>query len=106
MSPVEQGRRLATLAMIGLTLFLIEWNGFLLVASFQSMPKNDFGRPLLSTRAFLDGKDMYAATEGVVIQYDRDKFLYLWDLNPPHSHLLYLPLAVMPPGWPCSPGGS
>jgi hypothetical protein len=95
--PVEQARRLANLAMIGLILFLIEWNFFLLVASFQSMPRNDFGRPLLSTRAFLEGKDMYAPTDAVVIRYGQDKVLHLWNLNPPHSHLLYLPLAVIPP---------
>jgi hypothetical protein len=96
---VEWGRCLANFAMIGLTLFLLLWNLLLLAMAFESMPRNDFGRPLMGTRAFLEGKDMYGETEAVVYRYNRDTVLHLWNLNPPHSHLLYLPLAVIPT-WP------
>jgi Glycosyltransferase family 87 len=106
---VEQGRRLAMLAMTGLTLFLLLWNLVLLAVAFHTMPRNDFGRPLLGTQAFLQGKDMYALTDAVVYQYKRETVLHLWNLNPPHSHFLYLPLAVIPswlalPAW-CALGG-
>ncbi len=95
---VDWGRRLADLALLGLTPLLFLWNLLLLVLLFQSMPQNDLGRPLLSTQAFLAGKDMYALNEVVVYHFNRDTVIHLWNLNPPHSHLLYLPLTVMPPG--------
>jgi len=61
------------------------------------MPKNDFGRPFWSTLAFLRGEDMYALNESVVYLFKGTTILHLWDLNPPHAHLLLLPLAVLPP---------
>src|SRR5437764_1167987 len=41
-APVERRRSLARLVMIGLALFLLEWNIFLLVYLFETMPRNDF----------------------------------------------------------------
>ncbi len=94
---IEWGRS-KSFAFAGLLLFLILWNLVFLTISFQSMPRNDFGRPLWSARAFLEGRDMYALTEAVVYPYKPGVILHLWNLNPPHSHLLYLPLAVLPTG--------
>jgi hypothetical protein len=96
-APVERGRRLADVALLGLIPLLFLWNLLQLVLSFVSMPQNDLGRPLMSTHAFLDGKDMYALTDAVVYRYNQDTVIHLWNLNPPHSHLLLLPLTIMPP---------
>jgi hypothetical protein len=95
LTPLEQ-RRLATIVMTGVLLFLLMWNFLFLAFAFESMPRNDFGRPLMATQAFLQGEDMYAETEAVVYRFNRQNVIHLWDLNPPHSHLLYLPLAVLP----------
>ena len=92
----ERGGRRRTFALTVLILVLILWNLFLVAVTFAGMPRNDFGRPLLGTRAFLDGKDMYGETDAVITWCNSDTILRLWNLNPPHSHLLYLPLAVLP----------
>ena len=104
METAKQGRRLAKLAMAGLTLFLLLWNLLFFAMAFASMPANDFGRPLMATQEFLQGRDMYGETKAVVFQYSPETVIRLWDLNPPHSHFLYLPLAVAPswlalPAW-------
>ena len=90
------GLRISSLAAAGLMSFLILWNLVLVVTTYSGMPRNDFGRPLLATRAFLDGQDMYRETEAVVYRLNPTTVIHLWDLNPPHSHLLYVPLAVLP----------
>jgi hypothetical protein len=94
-TPLERAR-LTTLVITGVILFLLLWNFFFVVVAFESMPRNDFGRPLMATQLFLRGNDMYGETEAVRYQYKPTKIIHLWDLNPPHSHLLYIPLAVMP----------
>ena len=94
-TPLERAR-LATLVMTGVILFLLLWNSLFVAVAFKSMPRNDFGRPLMATQLFLRGNDMYGETEAVRYQYKPKTIIHLWNLNPPHSHLLYVPLAVMP----------
>jgi hypothetical protein len=91
----EWGRYLTRVLKVVLLLILLLWNILLLGILFTSMPKNDFGRPFWSTLAFLRGEDMYALNESVVYLFKETTILHLWDLNPPHAHLL--PLAVLPP---------
>ena len=43
-------------ALIALGLTLTFWNCYLLTLCFAMMPKNDFGRPLWGTIAFLRGQ--------------------------------------------------
>jgi hypothetical protein len=78
------------LPLLGFVLTL--WNLMLLFAMMSLMPKNDFGRTFLSAVAFVHGEDMYAMNDSIPwwIEY---KQIYLWNLNPPHFHLLLLPLA-------------
>src|SRR5208282_3828124 len=90
-------RALKRVVMLALLPSLLCWNLFLLGILFVSMPRNDFGRPFWSTLAFLRGGDMYAFNESAVYVFNETTVLPLWDLNPPHAHLLLLPLAVLPP---------
>jgi hypothetical protein len=75
-----------------LTVVLALWDLLLLFAMMLLMPKNDFGRTFLSVVAFVRGEDMYGMNESVPwwLEYNQ---IYLWNLNPPHFHLLLLPLA-------------
>jgi hypothetical protein len=75
-----------------LTLILILWDVSLLVCMMTLMPKNDFGRTFLSAVAFVRGDDMYAMNESVP-WWIKSTPVQLWNLNPPHFHLLLLPLA-------------
>jgi hypothetical protein len=54
-------------------------------------PRNDFGRAFCSTLAWVNGEDMYAANRSTPLILNNG-IIPLWNLNPPHSHLLLLPL--------------
>jgi hypothetical protein len=72
------------------------WDSLLLSMMACLMPRNDFGRTLWSAIAYLKGVDMYAPNATVYFQFNDHRSIYLWNLNPPHFHLLLLPLAVLP----------
>ena len=93
----ERGGALTRVVMLVLLLSLLCWNLLLLGILFTSMPKNDFGRPFWSTLAFLRGEEMYALNESVGFAFNKYTILQLWDLDPPHAHILLLPLAALPP---------
>ena len=76
---------------------LVCWNLFLFGILVITLPKHDFGRPFWSTLAFLRGEDMYALNDSVVYILKYPTTIYLWNLNPPHSHLMLLPLTVFSP---------
>jgi hypothetical protein len=83
------------LAKLGLPLAIVAltfWNLFILVFMMKSMPKNDFGRTFLSAVAFVRGGDMYAMNDSIPYWIESGQ-INLWNLNPPHFHLLLLPLA-------------
>ncbi len=94
----DQGSALKRVLKLVLGVSLLSWNLLLLVVLFVSMPRNDFGRPFLSSLAFLQGKDMYALNPSVYFAINMSTSLKLWNLSPPHAHLLHLPLAVLTPG--------
>jgi hypothetical protein len=75
-----------------LALVLTLWDAVLLVTMMALMPKNDFGRTFVSAVAFVNGEDMYAMNESVPWWIENTP-IQLWNLNPPHFHLLLLPLA-------------
>jgi alpha-1,2-mannosyltransferase len=91
---VETTRAIA-LVLLCLVAFL--WDT-ILVRVMVSLQMNDFGRFYYSARAFLDGNDMYAASPatqrgaGMIAGAQ-----HLLNLNPPHFHLLLLPLARLSP---------
>ena len=76
--------------------------GFVLdVALLQAMTKqlhmNDFGKFYYSAQAFLGGGNMYAPSPATNVGFVEAPELQLLNMNPPHFHLLVLPLAVLEP---------
>jgi hypothetical protein len=92
----------AALSLLCVVAFL--WD-VVLVRLMIAVQMNDFGRFYYSARAFLDGKDMYAPSPATLWRAGRLAApQQLLNLNPPHFHLLVLPLALLPPntaviGW-------
>jgi alpha-1,2-mannosyltransferase len=58
---------------------------------------NDFGKFYYSAQAFLDHRDMYAPSPATDLQFAEAPELRLLNMNPPHFHLIVLPLARLAP---------
>ncbi len=71
------------------------------VALLQAMTKqlhmNDFGKFYYSAQAFLGGGNMYEPSPATNVGFVEAPELQLLNMNPPHFHLLVLPLAVLEP---------
>jgi len=74
------------------------WNMALAAGLAASETKNDFGRMYYSAAAWWEGQDMYRRTPAVPTPPLAGHSLDLWNLNPPHFHLILLPLARLPLG--------
>jgi alpha-1,2-mannosyltransferase len=57
---------------------------------------NDFGKFYGSARLFLAGRDMYGPSQATWMLVGHGQHQQFWDMNPPHLHLLLLPLAWLP----------
>ncbi len=66
----------------------------LLLRAALSIHGNDFGRFYYATRTWLGGGSLYALNLATRIQAERAAVDFL-DMNPPHFHLLVLPLATL-----------
>ncbi len=87
-----------TAALVLLGFVLVLNNGLNLLVMMWLTPKNDFGRTFLSSVAFVHGEDMYGMNESIPWKLIDGSIISLWNLNPPHFHLLLLPLAWLPIG--------
>lgn len=58
---------------------------------------NDFGKFYYSAQMFLAGEDMYGPSPATAIPISDDETRQFWNMNPPHFHLLVLPLARLSP---------
>ena len=65
---------------------------------FQGDHLNDFRVFYYSTQAWLDGQDMYGPTPATSVPVGDGRYHDLWNMNPPHFHLLVLPFAALPLG--------
>jgi len=65
---------------------------------FTELHMNDFGKFYFSARLFLDGEDMYGPSPATELPVGEDEIGRFWNLNPPHFHLILLPLARLAPG--------
>jgi hypothetical protein len=80
-----------------LCLIAFLWDA-MLVRFMVSLQMNDFGRFYYSARAFLAGTDMYAPSMATQLGAGQlPDAQQLLNLNPPHLHLLLLPLARLSP---------
>ncbi|MES1256317.1 MAG: glycosyltransferase family 87 protein [Acidobacteriota bacterium] len=73
------------------------WNTLLADAMAGRLHMNDFGKFYYSARAFLDGQDMYAPSPATDLRFEKAPGLQLLNMNPPHFHLVLLPLARLAP---------
>jgi alpha-1,2-mannosyltransferase len=55
---------------------------------------NDFGKIYASATYFLQGKDMYGPSEATNIKVTKTLRKQFYNLNPPHLHILILPLTI------------
>lgn len=70
---------------------------FLATQMFSSLHMNDFGKFYYSTKAFIDGEDMYGPNVATAFRITGGAVRQFWNMNPPHFHLLVLPLAWLKP---------
>ncbi len=77
---------------------LLLWNLWALLVSWVILPMNDFGRMYASADQFVHGKDMYAWTRATPAKLEKDLQIDLHNMNPPHFHVILLPLTVLPEG--------
>ncbi|HEU5190899.1 MAG TPA: glycosyltransferase family 87 protein [Methylomirabilota bacterium] len=94
------GRTAVTLACLA----LLGWNAALVLVMERGLVRSDFGKLHASARAYLAGRDMYdlgPATLSPVRGMSGDILHYIQflNLNPPHFHLILLPLAPLPGRW-------
>jgi hypothetical protein len=71
-------------------------DGLYLKDMIARTPDNDFAKVYFSTIAFLRGGEMYGVNPATPSGEVEGRTLHLWDLNPPHFHLIILPFALLP----------
>lgn len=94
------GRTAVTLACLA----LLGWNVALVLVMERGIVRSDFGKLHASAQAYLAGRDMYdlgpatlspvRGMTGEVLHY-----IQFLNLNPPHFHLILLPLAPLSARW-------
>jgi hypothetical protein len=92
---VKAGLRVAALIAICAVAFVLDVA--LMHAMTSLLHMNDFGKFYYSAQAFLDGGDMYAPNPATNLRFVEAPELQFLNMNPPHFHLLVLPLARLPP---------
>jgi alpha-1,2-mannosyltransferase len=85
------------LAVVLLVAFWVVFYAALVRAMVTENHLNDFGKFYYATKAFLSGGDMYGPTIATETVLDSKTTIRLLDMNPPHFHLLILPLARFTP---------
>jgi hypothetical protein len=71
-------------------------NGRYLIDAIGRTPDNDFSKAYWSTVVFMRGGDMYGINASTQCGEWDGKPILLWNLNPPHFHLIILPFAALP----------
>jgi hypothetical protein len=90
------GPTVATLGLACLAFVLVVWNALLVYVLLNGLPQNDFCRMYYTARAFWQGEDMYGWNPATPARLNDDVVIDLWNMNPPHFHLVLLPIAVLP----------
>jgi hypothetical protein len=90
--------RVGKLALPAAIVAALFYDGLYLYILFNHTEyKNDFGRMYYSALAFREGQDMYGLTPAIPIwDENHERSLELWNLGPPHLHLLFLPFTWLP----------
>lgn len=83
------------LVLMIVAIALVFYLATVFVFSWTVLPANDFGRTYGAAEQFLDGDDMYEWTLGTGARLEKDYAIDLYDMNPPHLHLLFLPFVLI-----------
>jgi hypothetical protein len=82
-------------SLLALVIVLVLWHALTFICSWALLPANDFGRMYTSTALFVEGRDMYSWTRAAPAQLEEDLSIDLYNMNPPHFHLLLLPFTLL-----------
>lgn len=98
--PAFGGPAKSTILFAGYCLVCISFillNTLLMWVMVKKMAMNDFGKFWFSSLAFLNNQDMYGNSPATLIEMSNIYAQQFWNLNPPHFHILIIPLAFLPP---------
>src|SRR5678815_530208 len=84
-------------AVIALILLSLTYHAAVLHFMTVKLHMNDFGKFYYSARLFLDGADMYGPSPATAMPINDSVVVQLLNMNPPHFHLIMLPLALLAP---------
>ena len=90
-------RAAIALALVGVLAVAFAYYALMVKVMFTVLHMNDFGKFYYSARAFLDGGDMYGPNPATAVPVSATETRQLWNMNPPHFHVLVLPLARLSP---------
>ena len=95
---VRRAARLAAgLAIAGVCAAWLLYLAALTAFMATELHMNDFGKFYYSTLSFVEGKDMYGPSPATRIEFSDTESREFLNMNPPHFHLLTLPLAAFGP---------
>jgi hypothetical protein len=75
----------------------IFFNCYFLTYMMTELNMNDFGKFYYGTINFLHDKDPYAPSIATLMPMSAFESKQFWNLNPPHFHLIMMPLTFLPP---------
>lgn len=78
-------------------LFLTLWNVLLVFILVTKIHLNDFGKFYYSAAGFLKNGDLYGPGPATTFLFSPLLAQHFWNLNPPHFHLLLLPMTYLSP---------
>ncbi|HEX7778859.1 MAG TPA: glycosyltransferase family 87 protein [Vicinamibacterales bacterium] len=90
------------LAMACTLFFTLAYYGAVGQLMYNHLHMNDFGKFYYSAQLFLNGQDMYGPSPATGIPVGKNEIRQFLNMNPPHFHLLILPLALLSPLWAIS----
>ncbi len=96
LSPLELAlRHPLTQLGFGLLAWGLLYYNYLLLTYAASLHWNDFGKFFYATASWWNGRSMYAPTVATYMPVG-DEWMQFLDLNPPHFHLVVLPMIAWP----------
>jgi hypothetical protein len=90
-------RAITAVTAVGVVVWYLAYYAALGRTVFVELHMNDFGKFYYSARAFWEGADMYEPTPATAMPVGQGRTLEFANMNPPHFHLLVLPIARLQP---------
>src|SRR3954447_6042874 len=85
----------ASIALTALAVILCLWNLYLISFLAYFMKGNDYCRMHNTAAAYWHGGDMYGWNIAVPAKFHDSTSINLWNMNPPHFHLVLLPFSLL-----------